>query len=134
MLTVTWTYERPTQEHPFYMDTPEGATFQGIIDTIRQNSGLVISRELSRAEDGLTLVSVYNYESVEKCKEFTNAITSEIPTYFYSRVDYLIKCGHKLTGIANEPVFGLHNDPTAVTSDYVIKFEETPLELTKVLP
>ena len=130
MLTVTWTYERPTQEHPFYMDTPEGATFQGIIDTIRQNSGLVISRELSRAEDGLTLVSVYNYESVEKCKEFTDAITSEIPTYFLSRDTYLSKCDHKLTGISNEPVF-----PTLTKLDNEPAFmDETKLELTRVLP
>jgi len=126
MLTVTWTYERPTQEYPFYMDTPEGAAFQEIIDTIRQNSGLVISREISRTEDGLTLVSVYNYESVAKCREFTSVINSEIPTYFLSRDNYLIKCGHKLTGISNEPVFGLDNDPMAV--------DEIKLGLTRVLP
>lgn len=130
MLTVTWTYERPTQEYPFYMDTPEGAAFQEIIDTIRQNSGLVISREISRTEDGLTLVSVYNYESVEKCKEFTAAINSEIPTYFPFRVNYLINCSHKLTGIANDPIFpkliGSDNEPMSI--------DETQLELTRVLP
>lgn len=131
MLTVTWTYERPTQEYPFYMDTPEGAAFQEIIDTIRQNSGLVISREISRTEDGLTLVSVYNYESVAKCREFTSVINSEIPTYFLSRDNYLIKCGHKLTGISNEPAFAtlikLDNEPVVVV-------DETRLELTRVLP
>jgi hypothetical protein len=134
MLTVTWTYERPTQEYPFYMDTSEGATFQGIIDTIRQNSGLVISRELSRTEDGLTLVSVYNYESVEKCKEFTDAITSGIPAYFTSRGEYLVKCSHKLTGIANEPVFGLDNNPALGSDNDPVSVDETQLELTRVLP
>jgi|694.fasta_scaffold05651_13 hypothetical protein len=131
MLTVTWTYERLTQEYPFYMDTPEGAAFQEIIDTIRQNSGLVISREISRTEDGLTLVSVYNYESVAKCREFTSVINSEISTYFSSRDNYLIKCGHKLTGISNEPAFAtlikLDNEPVVVV-------DETKLELTRVLP
>jgi hypothetical protein len=131
MLTVTWTYERLTQEYPFYMDTPEGAAFQEIIDTIRQNSGLVISREISRTEDGVTLVSVYNYESVAKCREFTSVINSEISTYFSSRDNYLIKCGHKLTGISNEPAFAtlikLDNEPVVVV-------DETKLELTRVLP
>jgi hypothetical protein len=113
------------------MDTPEGAAFQEIIDTIRQNSGLVISREISRTEDGLTLVSVYNYESVAKCREFTSVINSEISTYFSSRDNYLIKCGHKLTGISNEPAFAtlikLDNEPVVVV-------DETKLELTRVLP
>ena len=130
MLTLTWTYERPTHEYPFYIDSLEGAAFQEVVDNIRQNSGLVISRELSRTEDGLTLVSVYNYESVEKCKEFTAAINSEIPTFFPSRNDYLVKCGHILTGVANEPVF-----PKFIGSDSEsMAVDETQLELIRVIP
>jgi hypothetical protein len=97
---------------------------------IRQNSGLVISRELSRTEDGLTLVSIYNYESVAKCRELTTAIDSSIPAFFPSRNDYLVKCGHILTGVANEPVFpkfiGSDSEPMSV--------DETQLELIRVIP
>lgn len=106
MFTITWTYERQSSDSPpFYSDTPDGSAFQGIIDALRIDLDAVVSREISRTEDGLTLVSTYNYESIDKCNQFTDALNASIFTYFPSRNAYVIQSGHKLTAIANEPIF-----------------------------
>jgi hypothetical protein len=120
MLTVTWTYERPTHEFPMYIDTLEGKAFQEIINTTMQDSGLKISRETSLTEDGLTLVSVYSYDSITTCRDFAHAINLRIPTFFPSRNDYMVKCGHRLTGISGEPVF--------------LSSDGTQLEMIRVMP
>lgn len=120
MITITYTYERPTDEYPFYPDTSEGSAFQGIIENIGKDLKLVIARSSSRTEDGLTLISTYEFESKIRFSEFTAAIHLSIPTFFRSRNAYLLHSAHRLSAIANEPVFPSSDD--------------TQLELTMVMP
>ena len=105
MIVITWVYERFSTEHSFFKDTAQGREFQAIVDTLRDNSGLVLSHTNKLSADELTFTSIYIYESKQKCDDFTRLIIENAPAYFPSRNLYLIECNHRLSGTSTEPIF-----------------------------
>ncbi len=105
MLIITWIYERFNTEHDFFKDTVQGREFQTTVDTLRENSGLVLSHTNRTSSDELTFTSIYIYENKEACDQFTKLIIETAPTYFPTRNLYLLECNHRLSGTSTEPIF-----------------------------
>ena len=105
MLTITWTYERPNNDFPFYAKTIRGLEFQKIIDELKVSSGFVVSSSQATTPDNLTLISTYIYKSKEDVENFTKLLLKEIPTYFIERNNFISEKNHKLTGIASQSIF-----------------------------
>lgn len=106
MLTITWLYERTNDDHPFYHESSDEARNDHVqFEELRDSSGLVHSYEKFTAEDGLSYTSIWTYENVGKYIEFMDLISTVCPAHPIKRNIYVEECGHKITAIANEPIF-----------------------------
>lgn len=118
MITVTWVYERLSTTHDFYKNTVEGGEFQNIIDSLRDNSGLVSSHVGLMSPDNLTYVSIYRYEDKNSLTQFTNLILGAAPEYFKLRNLYINQCGHRLTGTCSEPTYWFDDGNNASSATF----------------
>jgi hypothetical protein len=115
MITITWVYERPNADHPFYQESSDEArASQQTFDNIREEGGFVKSYNKFSSEDNLSYTAVWVYETIEDFRSYVGAVAAVAADHVTKRNAYVIEHGHKITGTASEDVFLIDGEFTNI--------------------
>ena len=67
MITITWVYQRPNKDMPFYQQsTTEAVANQSQFEDLKNNCGLVAGFEKFESDDGLSYTTIWKYNSIDE--------------------------------------------------------------------